>query len=231
VVEERGGRALAGFLSQQRVADLGGPALRLLAIAFGVPQLIPVPLSEHNAPQFLAPQGEKPWSFVFFHHTGTQAPIGTVPFSLMVIPNSSPLIDAVTKTSLFALKDVEEVRAAEPTTQDTRARSGTQLFYAQLAGGTGMEKKEEQSTAGKKQAPPVPARHKPTAEPPTTTPSESLLVRTCLFRYGHRGPFCLLRSSAPSTTDKNEKPIWASKDGPTLLAALPPQDCAPYPVA
>lgn len=228
MVVERGGRALAGFLSQQRVADLGGPALRLLAIAFGVPQLIPVPLSEHNAPQFLAQQGEKPWSFVFFHQTGTQALVATASSSPLM---SIPLVDAVTKTSLFALKNVEEVKAAEPTTQDTRARSGTQLFYAQLAGGTGMEKKEEQSTAGKKHAPPVPARHKPTAEPPTTTPSEPLLVRTCLFRNGHLGPFCLLRSSAPSTTDKNEKPVWASKDGPTLLAALPPQDCAPYPVA
>jgi hypothetical protein len=69
VITERGSQALCTFLSRQRDVRLSGATLRLLAIAFGVPQLVPVPLSEHNAPQFLV-RRDKPWAFAFFHQTG-----------------------------------------------------------------------------------------------------------------------------------------------------------------
>jgi len=123
----RGGQAFSSFLSEQltnadRAVVLLPSFLRLLSIAFGVPELVPTPLSPANSPLTFGSPSE--WTLLFVH------------------PPAGPEKNVTIFTRTLPAK---EKKAKEP---DGRPLSGSDLFFRTLASGALMQESSAILDAG-----------------------------------------------------------------------------------
>jgi len=142
----RGGQAFSSFLSEQltnadRAVVLLPSFLRLLSIAFGVPELVPTPLSPANSPLTFGSPSE--WTLLFVH-----PPAGP---STLLLPLLSPLTHAAytgpekNVTIFTRTLPAKEKKAKEP---DGRPLSGSDLFFRTLASGALMQESSAILDAG-----------------------------------------------------------------------------------